>query len=206
MQAVILKYLVCRTLCRQGKACTNLHTFRTQHPGSQHGLTRCNATGGNQRKCSNCTYSRYQTQSGSLLPPIMPTGFEAFGNYCINTRLFSLHGKTRGRNNMHHRDATLVQPTSPFLRAAGRCKYNLHSLVGHNLHYLFYLGIHQGNIHTKSMMRSLTAFPDMLPQRFGMHRTCAEQAQPSRIAYSSSKSPAATPHHTTLNYRISYSE
>ena len=77
---------------------------------------------------------------------------------------------------MHHRDATLVQPTSPFLRAAGRCKYNLHSLVGHNLHYLFYLGIHQGNIHTKSMMRSLMAFPDMLPQRFGMHRTCAEQA------------------------------
>ena len=35
MQAIILKYLACRTFCRQGKACTNLYTFRTQHPGSQ---------------------------------------------------------------------------------------------------------------------------------------------------------------------------
>ena len=63
------------------------------------------------------------------------------------------------------------------------------------------------NTWSGDVMCNWETFRKQIPtQRFGMHRTCAEQAQPSRIAYSSSKSPAATPHHTTLNYRISYSK
>ena len=70
----------------------------------------------------------------------------------------SMHPETLREHIRKCREAThhafgvnipLMQPTSPFLRAAGRCKYNLHSLVGHNLHYLFYLGIHQRDIHPK---------------------------------------------------------
>ena len=101
---------------------------------------------------------------------------------------------------MHHRDATLVQPTSPFLRAAGRCKYNLHSLVGHNLHYLFYLGYIKEYSHQKHDAY-LTAFLIHVSAQFSgaSNLRRASPALPHCLQQQQVSSRYTTPYHLELS-------
>ncbi len=170
---------------------------------SQHGASPvCNAfTAANQRKCSNCTYSWYRAMV--VLLPLQPTGFEAFGNYCINTSAFFLPSRQNATRNMHHhRDATLScnQPVH-FFGLPGRCKYNLHPSSATNLHYLFLSGGYiKEYSHQKHDACSLT-YSAMLPATFRDDRTwCrASPAPPHCLQQQQVSSRYTTPYHLELS-------
>ena len=107
---------------------------------------------------------------------------------------------------MCHCDAALFQPSGPRFRISGGGKYDFDAFLHHDVHDFLYLWVHQRNIYPERFAGSRPAFTNMFTQNVGIHRTGAYQSQTTGITDSRSKLPAATPHHTTLNYRISYSK
>ena len=117
---------MCGALFCQGETSTDLDTFGPKSESCQHGAACSDASGSHQGERRGAAHGGDQAESRGLFATVMSAGFKTFGDYGIDTCLFTFDGKFGTTDDMGDFYPVFFQESRPCFGVAGRGENDLY--------------------------------------------------------------------------------